>query len=574
MHSNKGVYALLLGSGVSRLAGIPTGWEVVLDLIRKLAHIQGANCEPDPAAWYADNFQEDANYSKLLDSVAKRPSERSQLLRSYFEPNEDERQRGVKTPTDAHKAIAKLVGAGYIRVIITTNFDRLIEKALEDVGVVATVISTPDAAQGALPLTHTRCTIVKVHGDYLDTRIKNTPEELSTYNIRISRLLDRIFDDYGLIVCGWSAEWDTALRISIERCKSRRFATYWALKGNMSDPAKALIDLRQAQIIPISSADSFFDELEEKVESLIEYDRPHPLSAKVAVVTMKKYMEEDKYKIRLHDLIMQEVEKVHDNTAIQFFPTGEQFSPEELSRRVQKYDSLIEILQTMMITGAYWGNLQMGSLITKGLERLTDSLGNQSGIDVWHRLQLYPALVLMYSAGLASLGAMNYETLAFILLKPQNRFQAPGPQSLILSLSPGMVMETGVGRQLPKHERQYFPLSEHLFETLAGPLKEYIPDQKQFDETFDRLEFFWALVFTDFSLQASKFYWIPVGRFGWKYANDGYSITQVIKQEIEQYGENWLPLKAGFFGGSVERALKALNAVIEFLNHRGGYLAG
>jgi NAD-dependent SIR2 family protein deacetylase len=72
------------------------------------------------------------------------------LERSYFEPNEDDRNRGVKTPTAAHKAIAKLVGAGYIRVIITTNFDRLMEKALEDIGVVPTVISTPDAVLGLI----------------------------------------------------------------------------------------------------------------------------------------------------------------------------------------------------------------------------------------------------------------------------------------------------------------------------------------------------------------------------------------------------------------------------------------
>jgi hypothetical protein len=30
IYSNKGVFALLLGSGISRSAGIPTGWEVVL----------------------------------------------------------------------------------------------------------------------------------------------------------------------------------------------------------------------------------------------------------------------------------------------------------------------------------------------------------------------------------------------------------------------------------------------------------------------------------------------------------------------------------------------------------------
>lgn len=43
VYSNKGVYALLLGSGVSRAAGIPTGWEIVADLIRKIAEVEGGN---------------------------------------------------------------------------------------------------------------------------------------------------------------------------------------------------------------------------------------------------------------------------------------------------------------------------------------------------------------------------------------------------------------------------------------------------------------------------------------------------------------------------------------------------
>jgi hypothetical protein len=32
VYSGKGVYALLLGSGLSRAAQIPTGWEVTLEL--------------------------------------------------------------------------------------------------------------------------------------------------------------------------------------------------------------------------------------------------------------------------------------------------------------------------------------------------------------------------------------------------------------------------------------------------------------------------------------------------------------------------------------------------------------
>ena len=60
--------------------------------------------------------------------------------------------------------------------------------------------------QGALPLVHTPCYVIKFHGDYLDTRIRNTPSELQTYPPEFENLLAQIFDEFGLIVCGWSAE--------------------------------------------------------------------------------------------------------------------------------------------------------------------------------------------------------------------------------------------------------------------------------------------------------------------------------------------------------------------------------
>lgn len=48
IQANPGVYALLLGSGVSRAAKIPTGWEITLDLVRKLANLHGETADPDP----------------------------------------------------------------------------------------------------------------------------------------------------------------------------------------------------------------------------------------------------------------------------------------------------------------------------------------------------------------------------------------------------------------------------------------------------------------------------------------------------------------------------------------------
>ena len=125
------------------------------------------------------------------------------------------------------------------------------ETALSDKGVVPTILSSPDQVQGALPLIHTQCCVFKVHGDYLDTRIRNTPSELDQYPYKFDQLLDRIFDEFGLVVCGWSAEWDGALRKAINRAPSRRFSTYWAARGEPGDEAQRLIDHRGAQVIPI-----------------------------------------------------------------------------------------------------------------------------------------------------------------------------------------------------------------------------------------------------------------------------------------------------------------------------------
>src|SRR5688572_23693160 len=74
VHANPGVYALLLGSGVSRSAQIPTGWGVTLDLINKLAAAQGEKTDDEPAAWFHGNFGVDADYSDLLEQLYDAPS--------------------------------------------------------------------------------------------------------------------------------------------------------------------------------------------------------------------------------------------------------------------------------------------------------------------------------------------------------------------------------------------------------------------------------------------------------------------------------------------------------------------
>ena len=66
IHSAPGTHALRLGSGISRAAGIPTGWELVLDLIRMAAAAAGERASADPADWYRRRFSESPDYARLL----------------------------------------------------------------------------------------------------------------------------------------------------------------------------------------------------------------------------------------------------------------------------------------------------------------------------------------------------------------------------------------------------------------------------------------------------------------------------------------------------------------------------
>ena len=62
---SRGAYALLIGSGVSSGAGIPTGWAITLDLISKIAVMREGKAPADPENWYKGHFGKDPDYSDL-----------------------------------------------------------------------------------------------------------------------------------------------------------------------------------------------------------------------------------------------------------------------------------------------------------------------------------------------------------------------------------------------------------------------------------------------------------------------------------------------------------------------------
>ncbi|MCS6997637.1 MAG: SIR2 family protein [Casimicrobiaceae bacterium] len=567
IQANPGVYAILVGSGVSRAAQIPTGWEITLDLVRKLAEVAGENCGADPALWYRERYGKEPDYSDLLDALAKTRAERQQLLRAYLEPSEAERANGLKAPTAAHRTIAGLAAKGYIRVIITTNFDRLMETALADVGVVPTVLSSPDQVHGAMPLIHTRCCVFKVHGDYLDTRIRNTPAELETYPKEFDDLLDRILDEFGLIVCGWSAEWDIALRAAIERAVSRRFSHFWAVRGEPGNAAKRLIEHRQAQVLTITDADQFFSELGRLVEALEQFSRPHPLSTEAAVASLKGYLAEPKHRIRLADLINGEVERVLKVTNGPAFALQGGAAPDtnSFTARVRAYEAACETLIAMAAVGGYWVEDWHYVSWQNALTRLATRRGER-GYTVWVELQRYPATLLLYALGLGAVaaGERGLMFLGKLFGTPVHREHRKDKAAVEL-LPPFCLFERGnePARLLEGMDRRYAPLNDWLHMLMQPRFRNFIPSESRFTYFFDRLEVLMALSYANHAKQGRDWYWAPLGSYGYRHDNRD-RILKEIRADLDSQGDKSPYVRAGIFGSSPEECRKGIDAFVNW----------
>ena len=568
IQANPGVYAVLVGSGVSRAAKIPTGWEITLDLIRKLAKLSGETCEPDPERWYLERFHKEASYSDLLDELARTQAERQQLLRRYFEPTDEEREEGEKAPTAAHRAIAALAARSFIKVIITTNFDRLVETALTDEGVVPTILSSADQVKGALPLIHTQCCVFKVNGDYLDTRIRNTTAELDEYPPEFDNLLDRIFDEFGLIVCGWSAEWDGALRSALFRAPSRRFTTFWASRGEPREEAQRLIDHRKAELIQIEDADSFFADVQRHVESIEEYSKPHPLSTEAAVASLKRYISEPRFKVQMSDLIGETVERVVEVTSGEDF--GVQGGPdpdrESITARVRKYEAACSTLVAMATVGGFWAEGDHYRVWQRALQRLGSTVSS-NGNSFWLGLQRYPATLLLYSFGL---GAVKDDRLRFLGSAFETTFHRKHEEDIpaVRLLPPSCWFPEGgkVMRILKGMDKRLAPMNDWIHDALWPHAERIIPDDKLYTRVFDKLEILMALGC------AHKYpyegYWAPPGAFGYRQDNRD-QVFNEIEESLTTMQDQSPYVTSGIFGATAEECNQGLTNLKEFIPKLG-----
>ena len=538
IHANPGVYSLLVGSGLSRAAEIPTGWEITLDLVRRLAIADNVAEQDDWESWYLEKYGKEASYSDLVARIGRTANERRALLQSYIEPTDEDRQEGRKVPTKAHEAIADLVYDGFIRVVITTNFDRLIEHALQARGVEPTVIDSVDALKGAESLTHTRCYLVKLHGDYKDARILNTAAELSDYPPEYDNLLDRILDDHGLVVCGWSGEWDEALARALIRCPSRRYSLFWAARDELGDAADRIVSHRDGQVIDIETADDFFGRLRDQVHTLARTHRRDPRNVDLLVGTTKRFAAKPEHRIDLHDLVDDELRRLLERLRTAT-PDVDPDTEEGVRELVQFYESTAEPLARMFGVLGRWGDQTEVDTVVNTILTMTADASDEFS-DNTDYLGLYPAVLVLSAYAVALVIARRWDALHAVLSYPSR--ERPNSVKRIvdkLFLQTVDGYDDRIWKSLPKLERSHTPMSDRLFEVLKRWRGSFAPTVFDFARQFDVWEILASITYCEMEDWGA-----PVGRNGWRRAS-----RRSILAQIAEGGDLHVILREAGFGG-------------------------
>jgi hypothetical protein len=187
----------------------------------------------------------------------------------------------------------------------------------------------------------------------------------------------------------------------------------------------------------------------------------------------------------------------------------------------------------------------------------------RGGRSVWLALRWYPVISLLYAVGIAAIDANNYESLAALFNAESPPLDGSDSDSLLIdsvTQAISKISQTAVFQKVPGHERYYTPFSEYLFKQLQARLDELFFLGKGYERSFDTLEVFLALVSSDSSyIKNGNHSYLP-GRFDWRHKSlRSTSPLDRVLSEDKAKKADWLPFKAGMFGGSIERVELAVN---------------
>lgn len=287
---------------------------------------------------------------------------------------------------------------------------------------------------------------------------------------------------------------------------------------------------------------------------------------------VKEYLSDHKHRIQLNDLVMRELRSGQQRLGEENFSVQGSASGEEFAQRLVQYEEAMSELLDITVLLGRWAEQSQQNIIRQLVHTLAGQIESKGGVVIWLALRSYPMLLTMYVGGIAALEGENYETLKTLLSTTVKNERRGDSETVVQATSSAMldVARVDAFKNLPGHERQFTPQSEYLFKRVQPIVEDILFLGRRYEDLFDRFELFYALANADYD----DSYWGHPGRFAWKYRsriaqNDPFS---AMVEEARREGDNWAPLRAGFFRGSSTRFLEVAERFqTELLNKLGWY---
>ena len=569
VYNNKGVYALLLGSGVSLEAKIMSGWKVTEDLIKKVAVVQGDEIPEDAFAWYKDKCGCEAEYSKLLEQLGKKPSELKSILMPYFEPSEEDEAQGYKKPTAAHKAIAEMAKRGYFKLIITTNFDQLMETALNEQSVKYQTICHESEIEGKVPLYHHPLTLLKINGDYKDCRFRNTEKELSSYPQELMDFMKPALKDFGLITCGWSATWDIALIDLIAEEKRHRYSYYFTYVGDGVGKIGELAGKCGGELLKIEGANDFFTEMNEKLKALETINEKNmEIDTEVAIARVKDYIPDSKKLIKYSDLYERMTNQVIRDVKLLVY--GKEYpSAAVFEQAIADNLKVLSVILPTSVIAIKWASDMHYGPIEESLEKIanrkveTPREGYRDSLPLNHTVDT----LYLYGLGIACVYYKKYG-LIDLLFKVQFDEFYDLFSPYIIDKDNCWLMNNEIWNNTAGNSRIKTPFSTTLCKSLR-PYFDMISNEEEFEALYCIFEkllamYYYCLI----SKKSSMDLWPPIGCISWMPFYFERSRITTFKQffdEVNNKKGNSQVIKAGMFEGDYALFDEANKAVDEYI---------
>ena len=247
-NKSKSKYCFILGAGASRTSGIPTGGELAKQWLKEIKEIYTEKFDEWKESIHLEDGKEAEMYSKIYDKrFALNPQDGYGFLEEMMEKS---------NPSFGYSVLAQILDKTNDNVVITTNFDHLIEDAMTMFARQRPLMIGHESLAKYLVIFSNKPIIAKIHRDlFFDP--KNASKEIKTLEKGWEEKLSVILEHYIPIVIGYGGN-DGSLMEFLEKPTTSSHGMFWCYYDGGDAPNERIQNLVkkfEGHLIPMKGFD-------------------------------------------------------------------------------------------------------------------------------------------------------------------------------------------------------------------------------------------------------------------------------------------------------------------------------